>query len=149
VIHETYVRRGQAIVKGSVDAENGGRPIAIPAWMFDRAFCATLRLSDRPLISLDALVELHTLVKRLSSTDDEDRVLAASLSSLSKGVPDANASSSSGSSTVASSTAKPIPTDMANAPPRGPTDHHRAARFSVAADSKRRQPKPRRSGENP
>ena len=146
VIHETYVRRGQTVFKSSLDTENGGRPIAIPAWMFDRALCATLRLSDRPLISFDALLELHALVKSQFSTDDEDRIVVASLSSLIKGVPDANSSSPSPHSPITPSTPEPVPPDVANSPRRGPTDHYRASRLSVATSPKCQPSRPQGSG---
>ena len=45
--------------------------LEVPGWMFDRASCAVMRLSEHPYVSAKQLYELRTLLKYAAGTTGE------------------------------------------------------------------------------
>ena len=46
------------------------RPLELPQWMFDRAVCCTMRLTEEPSVSCSALFELKELLRATAVTGE-------------------------------------------------------------------------------
>ncbi len=71
-VHESLVRRGNAVSRCSVDQAGFLSRLEVPQWMFDRICCRSMRLTERPLVNCGALLELKSL---LGSADGDEGVL--------------------------------------------------------------------------
>ncbi len=71
-VHESLVKRGNAVSRCSIDQAGFPSRLEVPQWMFDRICCRSLRLAERPLVNCGALLELKSL---LTSADGYEAVL--------------------------------------------------------------------------
>ena len=62
-IHEAVERQDGVVYRCDLKASAASRWLEIPAWMFDRATCAKVRLSAEPRTDLSALVMLGALLR--------------------------------------------------------------------------------------
>jgi hypothetical protein len=62
--------------------------LEVPGWMFDRASCAVMRLSEHPYVSAKQLYALTTLLKYAAGTTGEGVIESQHLGSLEKGDAD-------------------------------------------------------------
>jgi len=68
-LHKEVERPGGAVFRCDLKASVSDRWLEIPAWMFDRASCAMVRLEAEPHTSLAALVGLAALLRHASNKD--------------------------------------------------------------------------------
>jgi hypothetical protein len=136
VIHDAFVRHGQAVLRCTLEHEEHSRALDIPQWMFDRALCCMMRMAERPWVSLGTLRDLQTLLYHQSSTRDVGVLQDQHRSSPAEGDADATSTQSSlrtvGVIAAASSTAHLA--DPASGHPRG---YHMAPDPSATPGSER------------
>ena len=121
VIHDAFVRHGQAVLRCTLEHEERSRALDIPQWMFDRALCCMMPMAEGPWVSWEALQDLQTLLSHQSSTRDVGVLQDQHRSSPAEGDADATSTQSSlrtvGVIAAASSTAHLA--DPASGHPRG------------------------------
>ena len=61
VIHDAFVRHGQAVLRCTLDHQERSRALEIPQWMFDRAPCCRMHVAEAPRVSWEALRECQAL----------------------------------------------------------------------------------------
>ncbi len=71
-VHESLVRRGNAVSRCSVDQARFLSRLEVPQWMFDRVCCRSMYQAERPVVSCEALLELKSL---LTIADGDEAVL--------------------------------------------------------------------------
>jgi hypothetical protein len=136
VIHDAFVRHGQAVLRCTLEHEERSRALDIPQWMFDRALCCMMPMAEGPWVSWEALQDLQTLLSHQSSTCDVGVLQNQHRSSPAEGDADATSTQSSlrtvGVIAAASSTAHLA--DPASGHPRG---YHMALDPSATPGSER------------
>ena len=136
VIHNAFVRHGQAVLRCTLEHEERSRALDIPQWMFDRALCCMMPMAEGPWVSWEALQDLQTLLYHQSSTRDVGVLQEQHRSSPAEGDADATSTQSSlrtvGVIAAASSTAHLA--DPASGHPRG---YHTAPDTSATPGSER------------
>src|SRR5262245_49779372 len=65
-IHEVIKKPSGDVVRCSRDGGATGRWLEVPAWMFDRAACAAIRVETLPRVHIAALSALMTLIGQAS-----------------------------------------------------------------------------------
>jgi hypothetical protein len=95
VIHDAFVRHGQAVLRCTLEHEERSRALDIPQWMFDRALCCMMPMAEGPWVSWEALQDLQTLLYHQSSTRDIGVLQDQHRSSPTEGDADATSTQSS------------------------------------------------------
>ena len=119
------------------------RPLELPQWMFDRAVCCTMRLTEEPSVSCSALFELKELLRVTAVTGEPAVIQTQHHSSKPKGDADAMVnrfSSRPSAGIVSSSSENPR---MENTTTRSKTESDNAVGANAAPPSlktPRRQP---------
>jgi hypothetical protein len=50
VIHDAFVRHGQAVLRCTLEHQERSRALEIPQWMFDRALCYMMAMAEAPWV---------------------------------------------------------------------------------------------------
>ena len=61
-VHEIVEKGASCILRCSVDGSASGRRLELPAWMFDRVVCLSIRVVHSPSVDLTALEKLRNLL---------------------------------------------------------------------------------------
>ena len=64
-VHQAVEKGLSGIFRCSVDGSAAGRWLELPAWMFDRAICLSIRVAHSPRVDLAALENLRKLLIEL------------------------------------------------------------------------------------
>jgi hypothetical protein len=143
VIHDAFVRHGQAVLRCTLEHQERSRALDIPQWMFDWALCCMMSIAEAPWVSGEALRDLQTLLSHPSSTRTVGVLQDQHRSSPAEG--DADATSTQSSLCTVGVIAATDPTahlaDTASGHPRG--DH---AAPDPSAMSGPKRPEPQRPG---
>ncbi len=147
-IRESLIKGGQGILRCVPDGNRPSRSLEVPLWMFDRAVCCTMRLSDVPVVSCEALLRLKAFLRRDAAGDAETVIQAQHLSPPLKGDADAKAFRS-----LPGSPAEVVSPPCEESRVAGPADrsqagdHGAAGTHAARAPRKLRRLRGRRGGE--
>jgi hypothetical protein len=68
-------QRGIEVRRCRLNPNDSGRPLEIPAWMFDRVVCSRMRRVEAPLVSCEHLTHLHAFLKEQKALRMDDRAV--------------------------------------------------------------------------
>ena len=117
MVRDALVRHGEAVFRCALEQDRRLRSLDVPQWMFDRAVCDGMGVSDVPTVNCNALLELQELLHDVSVGDESGVIQAQHRSSNRKGAADGmgTRSSSPPSTRVVSSTREKARVQVATA----------------------------------
>jgi hypothetical protein len=68
-------QRGIEVRRCRLHPNDSGRPLEIPAWMFDRMVCSRMRPVEAPLVSCEHLTHLHAFLQEQKALRMDDRAV--------------------------------------------------------------------------
>ncbi len=135
-IRESLIKGGQGILRCVPDGNRPSRSLEVPLWMFDRAVCCTMRLSDVPVVSCEVLLRLKAFLRRDAAGDAETVIQAQHLSPRLKGDADAKAFRS-----LPGSPAEVVSPPCEESRVAGPADRSQAGEHGAAGTHAARAPR--------
>ena len=146
LIHETLVKSDKAVFRCSVELDGFPSALEVPQWMFDRALCCSMRITDTPVVGCQALLELQELLR--SAGDRDDVIEGQHHSSNGKGDADVVVAGLSSCRSVEAVSSTSENAAVANPAVGGQTKHDKAARAHAApARGRARRPQQRKGDE--
>ena len=136
VIHDAFVRHGQAVLRCTLDHKERSRALDIPQWMFDRAPCCLMHVAEAPRVSWEALRECQELLHHQSPTGQANVLQDQHRSSPAQGDADAKSTQSSLCSVGVIATAWSA-AHLADSAPGYPPGHHKSSGTSAAPGPER------------
>jgi len=136
VIHDAFVRHGQAVLRCTLDYQERSRALEIPQWMFDRALCCMMHIAEAPRVSWEALRECQELLHHQSPAGHARVLQDQHRSSPTQGDADAQSTQSSLGSVGVIATARST-AHLADPAPGYPPGHHKSSGASAAPSPER------------